>query len=261
MIRVMVRVMVSRLFAVICLALVTMTVPAQAQITQNAIQRVLMIRYGARVATGFTLDVDTRQYIITAAHVVAGMEENGKIQIRRDEKWTEIAVKRLTTVADGADIAVLAPSNSLTPSLELPPYDGVTTYGNDVFFLGFPYGISMPSGTTNNLYPLPFVKKAIVSAIITGGGIEKIYLDGINNPGFSGGPVVVLDARERYPEGNPKVKVLGVISGFRNERLPIRDGEQQTSLTVETNTGIIEAVAIGYAIAAIRLNPVGATLR
>jgi len=70
-------------------------------------------------------------------------------------------VKRLT-LQTGIDIAVLAPRDALTPSLELPEYDGLTTYGSDVFFLGFPYGSSMPSGTTNNLHPLPFVKKAIV---------------------------------------------------------------------------------------------------
>jgi hypothetical protein len=231
---------------------------SHAQLAQNIIQRVLLVRYGPRVATGFTLDVDTRQYLITAAHVVDGLEREGKIQIRHDEKWEEIAVKRLS-VPMGIDIAVLAPRESLTPNLELPEYMGLTTYGSDVFFLGFPYGSSMPSGTTNNLHPLPFVKKAIVSALFPSLGVDKLYLDGINNPGFSGGPVVVLDPHDLYPEGTPKVKIIGVISGFRNEKLPVMDGENRTPLTVTTNTGIIEAVSIRYAIDAIHLDPIGAS--
>lgn len=238
--------------------LVATAATSNAQLAQNIIQRVLLVRYGARVATGFTLDIDTRQYLITAAHVVDGLDREGKIQIRHDEKWEDIQVKRLT-LQTGIDIAVLAPRDALTPGLELPEYDGLTTYGSDVFFLGFPYGSSMPSGTTNNLHPLPFVKKAIVSALFPSEGIDKLYLDGINNPGFSGGPVVVLDPRDRYPEGTPKVKVIGVISGFRNEKLPVMDGENRTPLSVTTNTGIIEAVSIRYAIDAIHLDPVGAS--
>lgn len=246
----------QHLIAILCL--LAASAPACfAQMAPNITQRVLMLRYAGRTATGFTLDLDARQYLITAAHVIAGMEDTGKIEIRRDEKWVEYSVKRLN-VPEPADVAVLAPSVALTPSLELPTLEEASS-GTDGFFLGFPYGISIPSGTTNNLYPLPFIKKAFVSGVIVTNGVQRVFLDGINNPGFSGGPVVILDPRDPYPDGSPKVKVIGIISGFRNERVPVRDGGNATNLTVETNTGIIEAVGIRHAINAIRLNPIGAT--
>ena len=57
----------------------------------------------------------------------------------------------------------------------------------------------------------------------------------------------------------PLGPAIGVISGFRNEKLPVMDGENRTPLSVTTNTGIIEAVSIRYAIDAIHLDPIGAS--
>ena len=40
----------------------------------NVFYRVLMIRTSNGQGTGFTLDVDGRQYVVTAKHMVAGLQ-------------------------------------------------------------------------------------------------------------------------------------------------------------------------------------------
>jgi hypothetical protein len=59
---------------------------------------------------------------------------------------------------------------------------------------------------------LPFVKKAIISAYDVVNGINIWYLDGINNPGFSGGPVVF----NRH--GSTDWHVAAVVSAYRSSR-------------------------------------------
>jgi len=48
-------------------------------------------------------------------------------------------------------------------------------------------------------------------------GANVLYLDGQNNPGFSGGPIVFRDLK------NPAViyKLTGVVSAFRADPVPV----------------------------------------
>jgi len=63
---------------------------------------------------------------------------------------------------------------------------------------------------------LPFIKSGILSALdIRNENAVTLYLDGHNNPGFSGGPIVFLSNTTR------RFHVAGVVSGFRNEYFPI----------------------------------------
>ena len=68
---------------------------AEAQISSNVFRRVLMIRPAGSndSGTGFTLEADGRQYLITAKHVVAGMKAEGTIEFREGEKWLPLPVK------------------------------------------------------------------------------------------------------------------------------------------------------------------------
>ena len=127
--------------------------------------------------------------------------------------------------------------------------DGLT-YGQDVFFLGFPYDllgkyIFGPEG-----YPMPFVKKATVS--LFDGAV--FLLDGHGNPGFSGGPVVFARPHET------KYRVAAVISAGHAVRKPVFEGEKKTPLTYDYSTGIIVSHNIGAALQLIKENPVGCDL-
>jgi hypothetical protein len=100
-------------------------------------------------------------------------------------------------------------------------------------------------------YPMPLVKRATVSALDQ----HAFLLDGHNNPGFSGGPVVFSQ-----PNTPVELRVAAVISGFEAVEQPVFKGEEETAFTYRYNTGIIVAHDIRWAIAMIAENPVGLPL-
>ncbi len=154
------------------------------------------------------------------------------------------------------DIAVLSAPIQLSPVFDLPATAAGIVWGQDVYFLGFPYGWYGDIGKTNRDFPMPFVKKAILSCVFTGDkGVQHFFLDGHNNPGFSGGPVV-------FKEPNKKdFKVASVISGYRYMNEPIFAGEDQVPLMYRYNTGIIISYGIKYAVDLIEVNPAGLPLK
>ena len=93
--------------------------------------------------------------------------------------------------------------------------------------MGFPYFGAIKSGCEefNRGFPIPFVKKAIVSAINN----PVIYLDGHNNPGFSGGPLVFWDYAEK------RRKIMGVISGYYPHRIPGTDYPENSGIGIAYN--------------------------
>jgi hypothetical protein len=118
---------------------------------------------------------------------------------------------------------------------------------------------------------LPYIKHCTPSARLQEKGLEIWVLDGINNEGFSGGPVL-------YAAGANQ-EVFAVISGFHQEPLEVlpapKPGEKQTSSIppapelpgtkskepekeiVNANSGFILAFDIGPAIKAIQDDPIG----
>ena len=90
--------------------------------------------------------------------------------------------------------------------------------GQDVAFVGFPFGWNISQNNFNNGYPIPFVKNATLSAIMFKNQITVAYLDGHNNKGFSGAPIVA----DHIPPKDPKLgsKIIGIVSGFPLEYTP-----------------------------------------
>jgi hypothetical protein len=118
---------------------------------------------------------------------------------------------------------------------------------------------------------LPYIKHCTPSAQVREKGLFVWVLDGINNEGFSGGPVLFATG--------PNQKVFAVISGFHTEPLEVlpvtTPGENHTNSippapklpgkrhnepkreVVNVNSGFILAFDIEPAIKAIRGNPIG----
>lgn len=97
---------------------------------------------------------------------------------------------------------------------------------------------------------MPFVKRCIISALAV--QPDRIWvLDGINNEGFSGGPVF-------YGTG-PQLKVFAVVSGYKTEPTDVipADPAVKPNATVNVNSGFFVAYDISYAIDAIHKNPIG----
>jgi hypothetical protein len=290
-----------------------------------ALLQTRLIQTTKSVGTAFVVNVDDREYWITAKHIFTGIENAppgifttktvqanillpfSKGDKDQDKKWVTVT---FTTIDPGKDIdiLVLAPDHSLTKYLppqsmklasDADPADerALVPIGGDCDFLGYPYGsgwrASIPLYTLNkgskpgegSNFTLsqftktvdwawsPFVKRCTLSASMVQNGITVFVLDGINNLGFSGGPVVT---------GNGgSLDVFAVISSFHAEPLEVLPAPEpgqtyvspippppplpgqkskQPKQVVESNSGLILAYDITPAIKAIHDNPIGPQL-
>ena len=66
-------------------------------------------------------------------------------------------------------------------------------FGDRSIFVGFPYkmDINLDKNLTGGR-PTPFMKKGIISAMDFSQDASLMYIDAINNEGFSGGPLVFV---------------------------------------------------------------------
>lgn len=201
-------------------------------ITTNVLQRTFQISYGKDMGTGFTIDIDDKQYLVTARHVVSGIQQEDTIRIFHDHTWKNLKVETAWISQSKEDIAILIPEVQLSPNHPLEPSSGGLILGQDVYFCGYPYGLKMEVGYEfNRGFPLPLVKRGTVSSMAPG----PLLIDGINNPGFSGGPVVFSEP------GSKEFKVAGVISGYRVDYDPVLLKGKDIGLEYGYNTGLIVA--------------------
>ena len=230
-------------------------------ITNNIIYRTFHIRWNGFTGTGFTIDHGSKQYLITARHVVDGIESGKSIKIFQDNKWKDFVVNVVGIGKGDVDVAVLACSVRLSPLLPLVASIAHLAPGQRVSFLGYPFGWDAGSEQINRGVPLPFVKAGIVSAVEFG-DVTRIYLDAHGNKGFSGGPVVFV------PYGQPKnkLRVAGIVSYYPiPQYLPIvdHDGNEITDHGgkpigyIQENPGFVVAIAIKHALELINANPIG----
>lgn len=216
-------------------------------ILTNILYRTLFIR-SEEYGTAFTLDVDGVEYLITARHLLPAQGAEIDLQIFHDMRWLR---GRATVVGRGKgeiDIAVLRIESPLTPrGFDVTPSIGELAFGQDVYFLGFPYKMWGDVGSLMAGLPCPFAKKGTLS-FLTIETPQVLYVDAINNDGFSGGPLFF------YPLGRPtELRVAGVVSKFRVEHEAVLDEHgNATTMTVQYNTGFLVAYGIKHALDIIR---------
>jgi hypothetical protein len=271
------------------------TAAQSAMPTTNILFRVLMVRSQFDYGTIFSIDVDQREYWITAKHILTGAKHppygsvdshTVTLKILSPDASHETWLPETFSVIDPGkdiDIIVLASTQPLlTESVPtLPAESGGVMVGGDCSFLGYPASIAGVWRTRYEQGPLiwmPFIKHCTVS----GRFVEPLsfwVLDGINNPGFSGGPVVFNTGQAQ--------KVIGVVSGYYTEPTDVvaaavpnkpvpskKPNSAQPSETkkltqsskptaarskqiVNTNSGFMIAFDITYAAEAIKKNPIG----
>lgn len=221
-------------------------------ITSNVIHRIFRIRYDNNEATAFTIEYEKKEYLVTAKHLVENITDSANMELFSNGAWIQLMVKLIGHSAGGTDISVLATDKLLTPpGLPLPPTHEGLIYGQDVYFLGFPYGFLGKYSFGPEGYPLPFVKKATLSFLDN----PTLLLDGHNNPGFSGGPVVFVKS------GTNEFRVGAVISGYKAIETPIFENGKKSNLTYQYNTGIIVSFEINLAIELIKANSIGCVIQ
>jgi hypothetical protein len=216
--------------------------------------RTFLIQCGSQQGTAFTYDRGGRQYIVTARHLISELSARTPFLLSHAGKWLEVPATVVGVGGGEVDIAVLASKGWATRTNgEVFQNNANIVYGQDVYFLGFPFGMFSDVGEFTSRFPLPFVKKAIMSAMSLGSN-EAMYLDGINNPGFSGGPVI-----GKLGAIGP-LAIMAVISGYNAADAKVLHKANDTGLIVRENTGLIRAFHIGSAHALIDANPIGEPL-
>ena len=229
-------------------------------VTREVIQRVFHLAAKetsgkTSTFTGFTLDIDDKQYLCTARHcVVTDPYESDcetllhpdHLYINNNKRWEILDVQLVGFGTESADICIFALKQELSPRMNTLPAspDGIV-YSQDVYFLGYPLGLNFDvKKKENNNYPLPFVKKATVSAFSSTKKTPRLVcLDGIANRGFSGGPVV-------FKKGNENsFSVASIIAGY--------ELEPESTEEFKLNSGITYSHCISHALDAIKNNPIG----
>lgn len=221
-------------------------------ITANVYNRVFFIR-GAQYGTAFVVDVDARQYLVTARHLLADPAETKSLSYLHENSWKTLAVQPVGVGRGEVDIAVLAPSIRMSPQMPMDPTSNDIVLGQDVYFVGYPYKMWADLGTVLNGRAAPFIKKGTLSsAFHKGDPVRRMFVDAINNEGFSGGPLVF------QPQGQREFRVAGIVSGFKTEFEPVIDEHgEETKMTVAYNTGFLLAYDIQYVVDLIKKNPIG----
>jgi S1-C subfamily serine protease len=220
--------------------------PIHAQPTGNVISRVYQIRFGGETATSFLMDYEDRQYFVTARHVMKSAGDGATVSVEfqgLSEKWKTRSVTVLLGKNECVDVAILVPADKKVSSVEPIPYPYSYAFGQEAYFMGFPYGLSTSIGDQGAvaLIKHAYISARVSCASISSGGDkdeEFILLDGFNNPGFSGGPIIAPDVFA--PLTNVRVqKLIGVVGGFVE--------------VSAMNTGIIYATPIKKAIDLIKV--------
>ena len=230
-------------------------------ITTNVIQRTFRIRYKNSTGTAFAIDRENRQYLVTAWHVVEGITSGEEIGVSHDKNWKMMLVDVVGIGADELDVAVLACPFRLAPPLPLAAESAGLTYGQMVYFLGFPFGWDSGHENINRDAPIPFVKAGIVSALISGDA-ARFFIDAHGNRGFSGGPLVF--ARSGGPPN--EFQVAAVVASAPTPLIepvvdksgkPLLDNTGEPIAYFRENQGFVVAYDIRHVTKLIEANPVG----
>jgi len=225
--------------------------------TSNVLYRVLLLKTATGTGSAFTIEVDGKQYLITARHNLTGFGAEGDIDLWTDGRWNRFRARAIYPSSETVDIAALNVGKSLTITYPLDPTSGGLTLGQQVYFLGYPFGLGTAGAAPvpPGFGEIPFLKSGIVSAIDTRDREANIlYLDGQNNPGFSGGPIVFWHRESR------RFRVAGVVRGYRNEALPVLkkqdldkpEARPYQDLYTRANSGIVIGYDIRHIVEAIR---------
>ncbi len=244
------------------LALALLLFPLRAALAQDAVpveilNRTLLIQNGDIFGTAFALDYEGTLYIVTARHVVEGLPETkAVIHVYRARKPYEIATTRtLFPASKDVDIAVFDTGEKVEHPFQIKSVEmGGVMMGQQVWFLGYPYGLeSRFSGGENRpkgeapVTAAPFIKRGTMSAIDgTNPDAVVLYIDGFNNPGFSGGPIVYWDL-SKHTYG-----IVGVVQGYRADNAKVVVNGKQAESNVLVNSGILIGYSIDHAIQAIK---------
>jgi Trypsin-like peptidase domain len=208
--------------------------------TDKMFDKTFFIQSDTLCGTCFALNYKNQEYIVTAKHLFRKNTKNKtdvKIKIYFDRDPKNITAKVFFHKDKNVDIAILKiPFKTSNEESYWP--GGQIAIGQDVYFFGFPI-------LKNKLYysddqvgrPLPLVKKAIVSGFVNVKPSMIVLLDGHNNPGFSGAPVMYYNYFEKI------YMISSIVTGYYLQENQIKL-DSNKSVSFDENSGIIKCYDI-----------------
>lgn len=216
---------------------------AQDFITTNHMGRVYLVNYNGNQGTAFLINYDSSNYIITAKHLFSGIESGSKISLPtiQDSVWKNFQGNIYFHTNPNVDIAVLKLEGPKEVVWGISMKKDIQFVLSDRgLFLGFPFGMKTTDKTNmNDGLPVPLIKGAINSGLVIENGVLYNLLDGNNNPGFSGGPVLF---KNRFNPADNEWYLMSVINAYR-----IQENRLDTPIGVlkySENSSII--ISIGF---------------
>ena len=209
----------------------------------------LAIKTANGIGSSFLVNHKGKIYLVTAGHVVRGLASaDTPVQVLKDGVWRPIhVVKVLHPPSAKVDIAVLKTELEAKPSeaIQLDDDDNEDVMmGQSVWFLGYPSADLLHSYFQGHK-EMAFVKRGSMSAM-DGKDPDAVilYIDGINNKGFSGGPILYFDLNKH------EYRIIGVVEGYKFENAEELIGGKAVETKLLVNSGILVGYSIVHAIQA-----------
>lgn len=238
---------------------------------RSLVQTVFHVRNGQQAGTAFKVAFDGKWYLVTAGHFANGLGRELRVSCQRDcqisstdgEQWPPDEVVHVQQIAlwpnfetDGPDVAFIqicpfsiggAPLKGTPAALEFTPT--ASFVGQEVVVFGFPHFQVLPVGERGWRFPLPFMRRSSIAGFCG----ERIFLDGLNVPGDSGGPVVAFD------QADQNSRIIGVIGGSLTQH-PSRIQASRCSADffhqlLQYNLGVGWATDLNWAVESLRATP------
>lgn len=207
----------KKIFFLLLLSFVGFNSFTQDFISSFEFERTFNIRKDSSTGTCFLIQEKEKNYWVTAKHVLGKVSNKQKVSfhILQDTNWLLATGTVLVHTNPLIDIAVVVPDDtSTTNAIKLNQVQMIL--GDEGFFLGFPFGMkTRDNSNINKGFPFALIKKCVFSGGYTEKGIQMMFFDGNNNPGFSGGPVFYknrLDANDR------RLYLVAVVSAYVNQK-------------------------------------------
>jgi S1-C subfamily serine protease len=212
------------------------------------LHRVFQVKSGTNIGTASAIDIDGRQYLVGALHVVESAIGTATLEIYQGNVWKPFPFD-LVGINFEADVAVYALKERIVPpDLPIDIDSRGCIAGQEVFFLGYPLGIrGHPVGPG---FPLPVIKRGVL-ALFDPGPLRSIYISASANPGFSGGPVY-------FPHRDTgRATLVGIIVEALGYEVPVKNADGENIGTVLTDSNLVRCNYIDHALDLIRAKPIG----
>jgi hypothetical protein len=94
-------------------------VKLQRAVPYGILSRVFQIRYGNVSGSSFVIDVDSKQYIITARHILPKAKDGDSAELYISGNWHPLIIKLIYPKDDKIDIVALAADHLIAPKMPI----------------------------------------------------------------------------------------------------------------------------------------------